>query len=769
MSGLDDSAGRDRQMMDAAAVPIFEILPDGRYSYANEALAVALGTTVKGIVGTRPADHYPKDEADARIAVMTEVFRTGREALFESRVPRLDGDRVFRSVLRPMRDDSGQVASAVGTVWDITDHARAEEALRRSQALLDATNRMAKVGGWRLDLRTQVLTWTREVYRIHDVDESYDLTLAAGIDFYTPESQPVIASAVQRAIAHGEDFDLQLEIISAIGARRWVRAIGTSRSEDGKAVELTGTFQDITDQRRAHDEVLKSRALLDDAQRLAKIGGWTFDVATLCQTWTDETFRILEIETTDGPPKVPEGLNFFTPEWQPVVAEALERAIEDGVPYDLECEITTTQGNRRWVKALAKVHRENGCTTSLSGSFQDITERKKAEQARAALEGQLRQAQKLESIGRLAGGIAHDFNNMLAVILGNVDLALGRVDPAGEVRYDLEEIRVAARRSADLTQQLLAFARKQLISPKVVDLNASISGLFTLLRRLIGEHIRLTWTPGPNLWSVRVDQAQFDQVLVNLCANARDSIADIGTITLETRNRVVDEGANAESPWCPPGAYVEISVRDDGCGMDEETRSNAFEPFFTTKGVGKGTGLGLAMVYGVTQQNHGFVSINSAPGAGTTVTILLPRHSENVEEPASTGAVESPERGTETILLVEDQPAVLDVTKRLLESRGYTVYAASTPTEAIRLANEHSRAIDLLLTDVLMPEMNGVDLARTLASSHPTLRCLLMSGNLRDAPTEQGFVGGRAHFLQKPFSLEELTAAVRAALTAEKR
>ncbi len=754
----------DHRVMDAAAVPIFEMTPDGRYFYANPALADALGVSVEAIVGSNILDYSPADEADARLAALAEVFRSGQEATFEQRVPRPDGDRHFRTVLRPVRNDGGQVVSVIGTAWELTDHMRTEEALQRSQTLLNATGQIAKVGGWRIDLRTQTLTWTREVYRIHEMDESYEPTLAVAIDFYAPESRPVIANAVQRAIDDGLDFDLELELITATGARRWVRAIGGARMEGGKAVEVTGTFQDITDQRQVRDELLQSRALLNQAQHIAKLGGWTFDVATLAQTWTDETFRILEIDTTHGAPKVPEGLDLFTPEWRPVMAEALKRAMEDGEPYDLECEVTTALGNRRWVNAVAKVERVNGRTISLSGSFQDITERKLAEDQNLKLQEQLRQAQKLESVGRLAGGIAHDFNNMLAAILGNVELAKDQVDPSGQVHADLEEIRVAARRSADLTQQLLAFARKQVISPKVVDLNASVSSIVTMLQRLIGEDIHLTWTPASDLWPVKVDASQVDQVLVNLCLNARDAIGGVGTVVIETHNRTVDEAYCAEHPGCAPGAYVEIGVRDDGCGMDDETQANAFEAFFTTKEIGKGTGLGLAMVYGVVHQNRGFVCLKSAPGAGTTVTILLPRHVELTEKPAASNVVVRVQRGTETILLVEDEPVLLRVTKRLLERHGYTVHASSTPAVALRLAAEHGRTIDLLMTDVTLPEMNGVALAGKVVSDFPSIRCLFMSGDTRAVVGAESLHGRPIHFLQKPFSQSDITNAVRAAL-----
>jgi PAS domain S-box-containing protein len=389
--------------------------------------------------------------------------------------------------------------------------------------------------------------------------------------------------------------------------------------------------------------------------------------------------------------------------------------------------------------------------------------RKKAEVEKVKLENQLQHAQKMESVGRLAGGVAHDFNNMLGVIIGHANLALMDLDPAHPVNVNMEEIRKAAARSADLTRQLLAFARKQAIEPKVVDLNESVSGILIMLERLIGEQIDLSWKPKTDLWPVKVDPSQIDQILANLCVNARDAITDTGKITIETRNLVIDEDYCAHNADFAPGEYVCLAVSDNGHGMDKETLAHIFEPFFTTKGIGEGTGLGLSTVYGAARQNNGFINAYSEPGLGTTLTLYLPRYEGQVQARTNTAAI-PPSGGKETILLVEDEPAILDVASEILKRLGYTVLSANSPDEAMHLARVHAGDISLLLTDVVMPEMNGRDLAEKLLSLYPHVKRLFMSGYTSDVIAHHGVLDAGVHFIQKPFSVTDLAAKVREVL-----
>lgn len=398
----------------------------------------------------------------------------------------------------------------------------------------------------------------------------------------------------------------------------------------------------------------------------------------------------------------------------------------------------------------------------------EVSERKRAEAERAKLQAQLVQVQKMESVGRLAGGVAHDFNNMLQAILGNVALALEE-SPSGTMREYLEEIQKSARRSADLTRQLLAFASRQTVSPRVIDLNDTISGMLKMLRRLIGEDIQLQWVPGNALWTIKMDPSQVDQILANLAVNARDAIAGVGCVTIETRNMTCDESCMREFPGCFAGDYVLLSVRDTGRGMDAETLAHIFEPFYTTKAPGKGVGLGLATVFGIVKQNKGFISVSSAPGEGTSFRIGLPRTTTPDEAPAVPAPDPQHRGGRETILLVEDEQAILRYGRESLRRLGYNVLSAGTPSEALEIARNHQGPLHLLITDVVLPEMNGRELAQVLSALHPDLRCLFMSGYTADVIAERGILDERVSFIQKPFSSADLMTRIREVLDGPSR
>ena len=406
---------------------------------------------------------------------------------------------------------------------------------------------------------------------------------------------------------------------------------------------------------------------------------------------------------------------------------------------------------------------ENGVLTGFASTARDITEQKNADQEKARLENQLRQSQKMESVGRLAGGIAHDFNNMLLVILGHANLALSDLEPTQPLYADLEQIRKAGERSAELTRQLLAFARRQTIEPKLIDLSAAVDGMLAMMGRLLGENIALTWQPGPGSMPVKMDTSQLNQILANLCVNARDAIADVGHITIESSSSNIDASYAAAHADVEPGEYVRLSVSDDGCGMDSGTLAQVFEPFFTTKGVGEGTGLGLSTVYGIVKQNKGFVNAYSEPGLGTTFNIYLPRAGEEAQ-PAATVAAQACGQGQETVLLVEDEPAILHITSQMLSSQGYNVLAAGSPNEAMHLAKEYEGEIHLLMTDVIMPKMSGLDLANQIADLHPQAKRLYMSGYTANVIAHHGVLDEGMHFIQKPFSVLDMNAKVREAL-----
>jgi PAS domain S-box-containing protein len=394
----------------------------------------------------------------------------------------------------------------------------------------------------------------------------------------------------------------------------------------------------------------------------------------------------------------------------------------------------------------------------------DITERKKADEEKESLQAQLMQAQKMESVGRLAGGVAHDFNNMLSVILGNAELALLKLPKSDPVITDLNLIIDSANRSANLTRQLLAFARKQTIAPIVLDLNEIIDGMLKMLRRIIGEDIDLVWMPGAGLWQIKIDPSQVDQLLANLFVNARDAISGVGKVTIETENISFDKAYCAVHPGFTPGQYVMLAVSDDGHGMSKDILDHIFEPFFTTKEEGRGTGLGLATVYGIVKQSEGLINVYSEPDKGSTFKIYLPISKVEFTQ-AITERIIDPVKGHgELVLLVEDEPNMLNVIRDMLDKLGYTVLFSDKPAEALRQAKKYNAQIQLLITDVVMPEMNGRELAKLVAEFNPGIKCLYASGYTANAIAHHGVLEKGINFIQKPFSMQSLAAKVQEVL-----
>jgi len=448
----------------------------------------------------------------------------------------------------------------------------------------------------------------------------------------------------------------------------------------------------------------------------------------------------------------------FLYETHPDEASLLQHKDLFGGVKDFEVKLRKADGNPiDCLVSSSKLLDSAGAIIGVQGIIRDITARKQ-------LEEQYRQAQKMDSIGRLAGGVAHDFNNMLQAVLGNLELALDQVESDSILSRNILDAQNAAQRSADLTRQLLAFARKQMISPKALDLNEVVGGMLKMLRRLLGENISLAWSPGHKLWKVKVDPSQIDQILANLCVNARDAIPDVGEVEVVTRNITFDQQYCDDHIGSIPGEYVLLSVKDNGCGMSNEVRERIFEPFFTTKDVGKGTGLGLATVYGIIKQNNGYIDVHSEPGKGTVFNIYFARSSEsNLDDETVTEAPIRRSKG-ETVLMVEDEVDILNVGESMLKWLGYKVLTTNLPEQAIQIVRNHPGEIDLLITDVIMPIMNGRVLSENVRNIRPQIKCLYISGHTADIMGENGIIEDGTHFLQKPFTMKSLSLRIRSAL-----
>lgn len=581
---------------------------------------------------------------------------------------------------------------------------------------------------------------------------------------YAPESLPTVQENLRSWETTGKLVDVEMVIISKSGQRRTVLLSADAVRDDQGAIRHSISVQrDITERKLAQQK------LLDSENRYRML----FNVM-------DEGVAINEIVRNEAGEVIDYRILEVNPAFTKNSIYSREQ-VEGQLATDLY-QMSSAYIREWWKKHLemlqviqSEMHFEPldrwfhiRTTPPIGDRFatfsEDITDQKRAENEKEELQAQLLQAQKMESVGRLAGGVAHDFNNMLSVILGYTELGLETIDPSQKIHDYLREVHKAGEHAADLTRQLLAFARKQTIQPKILDLNQTLANMLSMLQRLLGEDKNLIWSPGKDLWLVQMDPSQVGQILVNLCVNARDAISGVGEIVIATKNVAFDDNDCVHNPEVRPGDYVQLSIGDNGRGIAPEVLANIFEPFFTTKELGKGTGLGLSTVYGIVQQNYGFINVTSEVDQGTTFRIYLKRHSGKKDaRKLQTHSREIPV-GHGRILLVEDEPALLKLCQSMLQNLGYQVLTAGSPTEAIELAKSETGAIDLLLTDVIMPEMNGSELSRIMRSFNPTLKWLFMSGYTADLIAHTNLPEGDSGFIQKPFTIEELSTMVRAVL-----
>jgi len=642
-----------------------------------------------------------------------------------------------------------QSGEFIGTMGE---RKQAEDALNRKHTMLARTEAVAHVGSWEWEVEGDKVTWSEELFRILGLEPMEEAPpFKEHQAFYVPEDRVRLVEAVEECLQNSVPYDLEVRVTRTDGQLRHcvVRGI-PEHGADGRVKRLYGSLHDITERKRIEATLRLQSLVLDqieDRVTVTDLNG----VITYVNDAEVRAFGYSRDEligfTTDKYGEDPErGAT-----QRQIVEETLEKGAWRGQVVN-----QTVAGKDVILDCRTRVVLdEQGNKIALAGISTDITDLKK-------MEAQLAQAQKMESVGRLAGGVAHDFNNMLGVILGRAELCLKKTAPTDPVHKDLEQILNAAGRSADITRQLLAFARKQTIAPKVIDLNDTVDTMLQMLGRLIGEDIDLLWQPADDLWTVKMDPSQLDQILVNLCVNARDAIADVGKITIETGMKVFDTAYCDVHAGFVPGEFVLLAVSDNGYGMDKHSLDNLFEPFFTTKETGRGTGLGLATVYGIVKQNNGFINVYSEPEKGSSFRIYLPRHTaDRVEKIPDKFMGPSPRGSGETILIVEDEATILEMLEIMLESLSYTILTADSPSRAMEMAHSHAGQIHLVITDVVMPEMNGRDLAEKLSALYPGINILFMSGYTSNVIAHQGVLDDGVAFIQKPFSMADLAEKVR--------
>ncbi len=726
----------------------------GAITYVSQAATRLLGYGVPELTGTNAMGFlHPDDLALTQRLCRQLLDQPGTPFRTELRARHKDGSYHLVEAVAVNRLDDPAVGAVVANWRDITERLRAEELLKQ---VINADPSLVFVKDWdgKFTLVNKALaqayaTSPEELLGKSDADFNRN---QAEVAHYLRDDREVMSSLRPKLVPEEPVTNPHT------GETRWFQTVKVPLlSADGRAHQVLGVATDITDRKRTEAALRNSeesyRSLVDGVRDVIFALSPSGEVTSL-----NPAFE----EMTGFPPAEWVGRPFEAfvhPDDVPLALDLFGRVLRGEPRPTIPFRILTKGGSYRVAEFSATAQVRDGRLAGILGIGRDVTER-------LGLEQQLRQAQKMEAVGRLAGGIAHDFNNILTAITGHADLLLedlGHHDPR---RADVDEIRRSAERAAGLTRQLLAFSRQQVLQPKVVDVNALVLDMDKLLRRLIGEDVELATALDPTLGRVTADPGQLEQVIVNLAVNARDAMPQGGKLTLETRNIDLDSSYTLEHSLVKPGPYVQLTVSDSGIGMDEETQAHAFEPFFTTKPRGQGTGLGLAMVYGTVKQSGGFIWVYSEPGHGATFKIYLPRVDAPVESATPPAPVERPPRGSETVLLAEDEPAVRAIAQQVLERQGYTVLAAPSGADALALAAQHGVTIHLLLTDVVMPGMSGRDLADRLTAQRPGIRVLYISGYTDNAIVRHGMLEPGLAYLQKPFRPDALVRKVREVLDA---
>ncbi len=811
---LQQSEEQFRSLVEGAPDAIF-VQTEHRFAYLNTTACRLFGADSPDQLLGRPV--MERFHPSVREAVRERIRLLNEEKqpvpLSEQIYLRLDGTEVPVEVSAVPVIYEGSDGALV-FVRDITERKQSEEALRRKQAMLARTESIAHIGSWEWDPATDTTAWSDELFSIFQRDPAAGAPpFARHSALFPPEDMAPLKKVMKEALTDGAPYKLEVRVLRPDGTIRHCFAQGYGEKDaDGKVIRLYGTLQDITDFKLAQERIEHLnrvlRAIRDVNQLIVQerdrnaliqkgcrilVDNRGYEAALIVLTdendrpvshglaGTDQTVEVLDTMLQRG--ELP-SCCFLAREAEGIIMgkgrQGVCKSCPAAVLHTDTFFLTAPMAHGDTVfgyiivslkQSLGENPEEQNLFNELAGDFAYALSVLKMEESRVkmkqeqeSLQSQLLQAQKLEAIGRLAGGVAHDYNNMLGVIMGYAEMGMYGLDPQNPFHNVLTEILKAAKRSASITRQLLAFARKQTISPKVLDLNEAVETMLKMLRRLIGEDIELAWLSSPDLWPVKMDPAQIDQILANLCVNARDAIDGVGKVTIETHNVTLNEAYCAVHEGAFPGDFVVLAVSDSGCGMDQEMLGIIFEPFFTTKSVGKGTGLGLSTVYGIVKQNNGFINVYSEPHLGTTFKIYLPRHQGDSERDEGADEREVPSARGETVLLVEDEASILTITSTMLEKLGYRVLATDSTAEAMKLAREYENEIHLLLTDVVMPDMNGKELAAGLKSTYPKMKTLFMSGYTANAIAHRGVLDQGVNFLPKPFSFQELAFKVRAVL-----
>jgi PAS domain S-box-containing protein len=741
------SEERFRALVENSSEAIVLVDQAGGVLYQSPSAFRILGYTTEERLGRNAFELVHPDDLPRAAATMRACLASTAPQAVETRCRRKDGDWRDLELVATNHLADPAVQAIIVNYRDVTDRRRTEEALRESERRFRAVieNSSDAIALFAAD--ATILYGSPATTRIlgYDLDEFVGRN---AFDLIRPEDRDGVRQKLEDLLSRpGTMVEVSAHVRHKDGSWRYLESVFNNLLADPSVGAIVNNYRDATERRLAEETLRRSQEWLERAQAVAHVGSWVSVPAEAGGLeWSAETLRIFGLPPGSFDGRTETFFSMVHPDDRLAVQQASETALAGGGRYSIDHRIVRADGSVRWVHEEGDVLRDDaGRPASMIGTVQDITDRKR-------LEEQLLQSQKMEAIGRLAGGVAHDFNNLLTAIIGYADLLARRVKGTPRLEHDVAEILEAAERAAGLTRQLLAFSRKQVLQPRVLSLNAAVADIENMLRRLIGEDIQLVTQLHEGLGHVRADPTQLEQVILNLAVNARDAMPRGGRLTVETANVEPEDGR-----------YVMLSVSDTGIGMDAETCRRVFEPFFTTKEPGKGTGLGLATVYGIVAQSGGSIRVHSEPGQGTTFKVFLPR----VDDPLASeaGPAERPaDGGSETLLVAEDEDGVRSLICEILRELGYHVLEAPRPEMAIKAMREGARPVHLLLTDVVMPGMDGRQLAEKLTTLQPGLRVLYMSGYTGEAIAEHGVLEHGTQFLQKPFTPDALARKVREVL-----
>ena len=761
---LAESERRFSLMFEKAAFGIsLSSIPEGVLADVNEAWAKIFGYTRQEAIGKTLLELNIYPNAEYRAGLIAEFEDCGYAGDREITLRAKSGRELVVSANFDQLEIAGQTY-VLSSFRDITDHRRSEQALRESEARFRALIENSHDSIHFLDENGAILYRSPSCRRLIGFTDE-ERVGSNFLDAMHPDDRPAFRRAWNDLI---QDPETAREVFFRVRHRdgTW-KSVETSIQnlmDNPHVGAFIATSRDVTERKRAEAELTQANLRLNLAVTSGRLGVWEWDILSNTLVWDDHMFELYGVARGGFTGDFEAWRNCVHPDDRAAAVAGVEAALRDERRYDLEFRVVHPGGAVRHMRADGLVVRDaNGRAVRMIGMNRDVTEARQSEEERERLQMQLFQAQKMESVGRLAGGVAHDFNNLLTVINGYSKMALADLAPGDPLQDSLSEIHKAGERATALTRQLLAFSRKQVLQPRVLDLQRVLVDMQSMLRRMVCEEVELRLELSGKNVLVYADLSQLEQVIMNLVVNARDAMPDGGRLLLETALVERDESYARSHPEARAGRYAMLGVTDTGVGMDEATRLRIFEPFFTTKGTGRGTGLGLSMVQGIVSQSAGYVDVESQPGRGSTFQIYLPALSgaaAEMEKPAALSEL----RGNETILVVEDQVEVRAFTAAALKAYGYRVIPASGGSEALAIWQRENARIDLVLTDVVMPHMSGRELVVRLAALCPGIKALYMSGYTGSVIAQHGILEEDTPFIQKPFSPEELAGKVRAVL-----